>query len=50
MARSGRALVDVLLSASVVAVALIVAAYLFLPDFQRGVRAVAHDLEEYWSR
>jgi hypothetical protein len=42
--------VDVLLSATLVAVALVVAAYVFMPDFQRGIRAVTSDIEERMSR
>lgn len=50
ISRRGRASVDVLLSATLVAVALIVAAYLMMPDFQRGVRAIAGDLEQRLRR
>ena len=41
----GGPLVDVLLTVSVVAVAMIVAAYVWMPDFQRGVHALAADIE-----
>ncbi len=39
-----------LLSLSVVAVGIIVAAYLMMPDFQRGVRAIAADIEQRLTR
>ena len=46
--RSGRAFVEVMVTVTVVALAVIVAAYIFMPDFQRGVRAIARDVEERW--
>ena len=46
--RSGRAFVEVMVTVTAVALAVIVAAYVFMPDFQRGVRAIARDVEERW--
>ena len=46
--RSGRAFVEVMVTVTVVALAVIVAAYIFMPDFQRGVRAIARDVEDRW--
>lgn len=46
--RQGRAVVEVMLTVTVVAVAVIVAAYIWLPDVQRGVRAIAADVEARW--
>ena len=46
--RRGRAFVEVMVTVSAVALAVIVAAYVFMPDFQRGVRAVVRDVEERW--
>lgn len=46
--RRGMSFVELLLTATVVAVAVLVAAYIFLPDVQRGVRLIAQDVEDRW--
>ena len=46
--RRGLSFIELLLTGTVVAVAVIVAAYIFLPDVQRGVRLIAHDVEARW--
>jgi hypothetical protein len=46
--RRGEGLVDLLLVATLVALGCIVAAGIFLPDFQRGVQAIARDIEARW--
>lgn len=43
--RDGIGFVDAMLTATVVAVAVIVAAYVYLPEVQRGVRRIAEDIE-----
>jgi hypothetical protein len=44
--RRGGALVEDMLSLSVVAVGLITAAYVYMPDFERGVKTIAHEVGE----
>lgn len=44
--RRGGALVEDFLSLSLVAVAVIVAAYVYMPDFERGVKTLAHEVGE----
>lgn len=44
--RQGGALVEDFLSLSLVAVAVIVAAYVYMPDFERGVKTIAHEIGE----
>lgn len=46
--RRGEGAVDLLLVATLVAVGCIVAAGIWMPDFQRGVRAIATDIEARW--
>lgn len=45
--RQGGARIDDLLTLSVVAVAVIVAAYVYMPDFSRGVKTIAHEIGEW---
>ena len=46
--RSGQTLVESLLIATVVMVAVIVAAYVKMPEFERGVHAIARDIGGLW--
>ena len=47
-ARRGEGTVDLLLVITLVAVGCIVAAGIWMPDFQRGVRTIAVDIETRW--
>lgn len=46
--RRGGTFIEDLLALSVVFFALIIAAYVYMPDFQRGVWTVAHQIGEWW--
>ncbi len=46
-ARRGGTFVEDLLTVTVVAVAIIVASYVYMPDFQRGAHTVAAEIESW---
>ncbi|MFT5680622.1 MAG: hypothetical protein ACI8RZ_001528 [Myxococcota bacterium] len=48
-ARRGGTFVEDLLTVTVVAVAIIAASYIYMPDFQRGVHTVAREIESWVS-
>jgi hypothetical protein len=46
-ARRGGTFIEDLLTVTVVAVAVIVASYVYMPDFQRGVHTLAGEIESW---
>ena len=48
-ARRGEGFVDTMLVVSVAAIAVVVAAYMWMPDFQRGARALVSRVADWVS-
>ncbi|MDG1480500.1 MAG: hypothetical protein P8R54_12965 [Myxococcota bacterium] len=46
-ARRGGTFIEDLLTVTVVAVAVIVASYVYMPDFQRGAHTIAAEMESW---